>query len=323
MKIDRLHQLMQGTPLQAWADILDTQIENNLTPDAFGKLDEWQQAVDQLPEIKAASVNLQSDAVTIHSSVELTEDEKLQLTTQLKKLMPWRKGPYHIHGVSIDTEWHSDYKWKRIKPFIQPLQGKTILDVGCGNGYHSWRISGEGAELVIGIDPSALFIMQFQAVKHFIGDRDVFVLPLGIEDVPENLRAFDTVFSMGVLYHRKSPIDHLYQLRGCLKSGGELVLETLVIQGDEQQVLVPEDRYAQMRNVWFIPSSRAMLRWLARAGFKNSRLVDESYTSLEEQRSTEWMTFHSLENFLDPDDHTKTVEGYSAPLRATFIAEAP
>lgn len=323
MKIDRLYQLMQGTPLQAWSELLDIQIKNRLTSENFGKLAEWQKTVDQLPEIKAAAVNLQDDTVTISSLEELAEEDKLQLEIQLKKLMPWRKGPYYIHGVTIDTEWRSDFKWQRLKSFIQPLKGKTILDVGCGNGYHSWRISGEDAELVIGIDPSALFVMQFQAVKHFVGDRDVFVLPLGIEDVPENLQAFDTVFSMGVLYHRKSPIDHLYQLRGCLKSGGELVLETLVIQGDEHQVLVPEDRYAQMRNVWFIPSSQAMLRWLARAGFKNSRLIDESFTSLEEQRATEWMTFHSLENFLDADDHTKTIEGYPAPLRATFIAEAP
>jgi len=165
--------------------------------------------------------------------------------------------------------------------------------------------------------------MQFQAMQHFLGGENIFVLPLGIEAVPGNLRAFDSVFSMGVFYHRRSPMDHLFQLKGCLKPGGELVLETLVIVGDEHQVLMPKDRYAQMRNVWFIPSSAAMMGWLKRCGFKNIKLVDETPTRLQEQRATDWMTFHSLENFLDPDDTSKTVEGYPAPLRAIFTAEAP
>ena len=128
---------------------------------------------------------------------------------------------------------------------------------------------------------------------------------------------------MGVFYHRRSPIDHLLELRHKLRSGGELVLETLVIEGGVNDVLVPDDRYAMMRNVWFLPSSEALMLWAKRAGFKHIRIVDESITTLEEQRATEWMSFHSLENFLDPEDHTKTIEGHPAPRRAVLIAEAP
>jgi tRNA (mo5U34)-methyltransferase len=323
MQLTQLHKLLKDTPLEVWSDLLEQQVQNRLSVENFGKLEQWQQAVDGLPNLSAGKVELNADTVSVFSTQALNEQQQSELKQQLKQLMPWRKGPYHLHGVDIDTEWRSDFKWQRIQPHIQPLQGKTVLDVGCGNGYHSWRMRGMGAELVIGIDPSALFVMQFAAVKHFIGEQSVFVLPLGIEDMPDNLRAFDTVFSMGVFYHRRSPMDHLVQLRNCLKPGGELVLETLVIDGDDNQVLVPEDRYAQMRNVWFIPSAAAMLKWLARCGYRNIRLVDQTLTTIEEQRSTEWMTFHSLQNFLDAHDHTKTVEGYPAPLRATFIAEAP
>ncbi len=323
MSENRLYELMEGTLLEPWLSVLDEQIQNGLTEEAYGKLPEWREALAQLPIIKPQKISLVKAAVTAESSALLTPEEKTHLKDTLKQLMPWRKGPYHLHGVDIDTEWRSDFKWQRLKSAIKPLQGKTVLDVGCGNGYHSWRMLGMGAELVIGIDPSPLFVMQFQAIKHFLGDKNIFVLPIGIQDVPEDLQAFDSVFSMGVLYHRRSAIDHLYQLRSCLKSGGELVLETLVIKGDENQVLVPEDRYAQMRNVWFIPSSKAMMVWLARCGFKNIKLVDESYTGLDEQRETEWMQYHSLKDYLDPDDHSKTIEGYPAPLRAIFTAEAP
>jgi len=323
INISRLYELMRDKELHAWLQNLDAQIDQGLCNDTYGKLQGWQDALNELPEIKAKKIELNTDQVSIVPEKRLSENAKEDLKNTLKKLMPWRKGPYHVHGVDIDTEWRSDFKWQRLFPLIKPLDGKTVLDVGCGNGYHSWRMRGMGADLVIGIDPSPLFVMQFQALQHYINDDRVYVLPLGIEAVPDNLRAFDTVFSMGVFYHRKSPIEHLFQLKQCLKSGGELVLETLVISGDEFQVLMPEDRYAQMRNVWFLPSSQAMIKWLQRCGFKNVKLIDETVTSTEEQRTTEWMQFHSLTNFLDPNDSSKTIEGYDAPLRAIFTAEAP
>jgi tRNA (mo5U34)-methyltransferase len=151
---------------------------------------------------------------------------------------------------------------------------------------------------------------------------NIDLLPLKMEDVPRPLKAFDTTFSMGVLYHRKSPIDHLTELKDTLKTGGQLVLETLVIEGEVGDVLMPEDRYAQMRNVWFLPSCDTLLLWARRAGFKNPRIVEKNVTSLDEQRSTDWMQYQSLTDFLDVDDKTKTAEGYPAPLRATLIAEA-
>ncbi len=323
MNVNKLYELMRGTELESWLQSLSKQIEQGLCNDTYGKLQGWQDALKLLPDIKTKKIDLNASQVAVYAEKELSDDKKDSLKNILKQLMPWRKGPYHIHGVDIDTEWRSDFKWQRLCEKIKPLDGKTVLDVGCGNGYHSWRMRGMGADLVIGIDPSPLFVMQFQALQHFINDDRIYVLPLGIEAVPENLRAFDTVFSMGVFYHRKSPMDHLLQLRQCLKPGGELVLETLVIPGDELQVLMPEDRYAQMRNVWFLPSSLGMIKWLQRSGFKNVKLIDETATSFDEQRTTEWMTFHSLKNFLDPHDISKTIEGYSAPLRAIFTADAP
>ena len=126
---------------------------------------------------------------------------------------------------------------------------------------------------------------------------------------------------MGVLYHRRSPIDHLLALRDTLRPGGELVLETLVVEGDEHTVLVPGERYAQMPNVYFLPSSLALAQWLTRAGFTNVRIVDEAITTQDEQRRTDWMTYQSLADFLDPNDPSRTIEGYPAPRRAVLVAE--
>jgi tRNA (mo5U34)-methyltransferase len=157
-------------------------------------------------------------------------------------------------------------------------------------------------------------------MKNFLLNPRAWVLPLGIEDVPESPGAFDTVFSMGVLYHRKSPIEHIEHLKSFLNPGGELVLETLIADGPEGYSLTPPGRYAKMRNVWFIPSIQTLERWLKRCGLKNIKTVDINVTSTEEQRTTDWMTFESLPDYLDPTDVTKTVEGHPAPKRAVVVA---
>jgi tRNA (mo5U34)-methyltransferase len=110
------------------------------------------------------------------------------------------------------------------------------------------------------------------------------------------------------------------ELQDCLATDGQLVLETLVIEGGENECLVPSGRYARMGNVWFIPSCDMLLLWIQKLGFKNVSLVDVNNTSTDEQRSTEWMQFHSLAQFLDPQDPDKTIEGYPAPRRAIITA---
>jgi len=317
------NQLKKHPVWSSWLETLPNQVNSQLDHSANGNLPAWRQAVNDLPEVTASQININQGQVTAGKKSDCDPSTQQEIQSQLKKLKPWRKGPYRLFDISIDTEWRSDWKWDRLCEHINPLKNKTVLDVGCGNGYHSWRMAGLGAELVIGIDPSLLFTMQFHAIKKYIPDANVFILPFRLEDMPSNLAAFDTVFSMGVLYHRKSPFDHLMGLRQLLKPGGELILETLIVPGNENTVLVPKDRYAQMNNVWFLPSPDCMLQWLSKSGFNNPRLININQTSVQEQRSTEWMEFESLETFLDPHDDNLTIEGYPAPRRAIFIAEKP
>jgi tRNA (mo5U34)-methyltransferase len=75
-----------------------------------------------------------------------------------------------------------------------------------------------------------------------------------------------------------------------------------------------------MRNVWFIPSTAMLENWLRRCGYRDIRTVDVTPTTIAEQRSTEWMTFESLADFLDPADTRLTIEGHPAPQRAVLVA---
>ena len=276
----------------------------------------WEQALLDLPGIE----NLQVD---LDKGVILTGDtDEAVMHDALKRLMPWRKGTFTFSETFVDTELKSCLKWDRVSQHLD-LTNKNILDVGCGNGYYGYRMLGKGAKNVIGVDPNWLFLYQFLAVRNYLPEAPIWQLPMTLEEMPEEIECFDMTFSMGVFYHRRSPIDHLYQLKGTLLPGGELVLETLVIEGDKDTVLMPDDRYAQMRNVWYLPSVEALKLWLERVGFIDVRCVDLSMTTKEEQRTTEWMNYLSLPDFLDPDDESKTIEGHPAPMRAVMLARKP
>jgi tRNA (mo5U34)-methyltransferase len=302
-----------------WADELRRKTEFALSPDRHGMLNQWIDAWKQLPECESATLTAADDAVKVEGT--LTSSGHAQLQSSLQQFHPWRKGPFEVFGVPIDTEWRSCLKWNRLAPHVD-LRERRVLDVGCGNGYYGWKMLHHGAKMVLGLDPFLLFLMQFESIRKYVaGDCRHFLLPLTDADLPQRLALFDVTFSMGVLYHRTSPIDHLQSLWQTIVPNGTLVLETLVLDSSECTVLVPTDRYAKMRNVWFIPSVSMLLLWLNRCGFRDAIVLDVSRTTSDEQRRTDWMTFESLSDFLDPTDSTKTIEGHPSPMRALITAK--
>ena len=315
---EALSSRWQDGPLSEWLALLPEQFNTGLSPARYGDLPRWREALGALPSLSATDIQLNGARVGVTGQISAESYAALQAA--LMGLHPWRKGPFELWGLHIDTEWRSDWKWDRLADAIAPLGGRRVLDVGCGNGYHCWRMLGTGAAEVIGIDPTPLFILQFKAVQHYLQQPGIHVLPMTLEATPEHLPVFDSVFSMGVLYHRRDPMAHLMSLKHKLAPGGQLVLETLVIEGDADALLEPNGRYACMGNVWKLPSPGLAARWLRQAGFSEVEIVDVGMTSFDEQRRTAWMTFHSLKEFLDPEDPTLTIEGFPAPRRAILTA---
>jgi len=324
--LENFFEKLKALHLGHWQPQLQVLTQTALDSNSNGNIGRWLPALNAITQYPNASEIELNQSAIYAKTPSLSKQDQVRLESYLKALMPWRKGPFQINQTVIDTEWRSDWKWDRVLPHLSPLTDRKVLDIGCGSGYHLWRMLGAGAKAVVGVGPSLLFMTQFLTIKHFIGkNTPAYFLPFTLEQLPktEPTGMFDTVFSMGVLYHRRSPIDHLIDLKRYLKPGGELILETLVIPEQQGQLLVPKDRYAQMNNVWFIPSVRELTRWLEKCGYKNVRCVDVDQTSTDEQRTTEWMDWKSLADFLDPHDNNKTIEGYSAPLRAVIIANKP
>lgn len=243
------------------------------------------------------------------------------IESNLKRLLPWRKGPFIFNDLTLESEWQGGLKWQRLKNNITPLKNRRVLDVGAGNGYFTLRMALEGAKKSLGIEPFLLFNYQYAAINALCKQKSSsMLLPLRLEEMP-SMPIFDSVFSMGVLYHQRDHMLHLSALKEMMTQNSELILETLIIDGDRDDSLIPEGRYANMRNVHCLPSIDTLKSWLIDSGYRNIRVIDISKTTPQEQRKTQWIGDNpaSLEDFLDPSDPSLTIEGYPAPTRAIII----
>jgi len=294
-------------------DNLRTQREKWLT---WKNIKPYQDAISELPNYSNVEVVL-NDSVDINiENLSTTELEQIKQTALLMK--PWRKGPFKFNELLIDAEWKSYIKYNLLEPHFN-LEGKVVGDIGCNNGYYLFRMLTHKPKKLIGFDPSAIYYSQFQFLNHFIKSDIVYEL-LGVEHVEFYEHKFDTLFCLGVLYHRSDPVAMLKSLFKGLNDGGELILDTFMIDGEEEICLTPKDRYSKIPNIYFVPTVNSLKNWCYRAGFESVELLETMKTESNEQRNTQWVGTQSLEDFLDPNDPTKTVEGYPAPKRVYIKA---
>jgi tRNA (mo5U34)-methyltransferase len=276
----------------------------------------YQEAIKNLPQYDNVEVGL-GDKVTVNIS-SLNESEAIQIKESALLMKPWRKGPFQINDLFIDSEWQSQIKYNLLEPHFD-LKDKIVGDIGCNNGYYLFRMLAHAPKKLIGFDPSAIYYSQFQFINHFIKSDIVYEL-LGVEHVAFYEHKFDVLFCLGVLYHRSDPVMMLKSLFKGLNKGGELILDTFMIDGEGEMCLTPKDRYSKIPNIYFVPTVSALINWCHRAGFEKVEILETMVTEHNEQRKTEWIDTQSLEDFLDPNDATKTVEGYPAPKRVYIKA---
>lgn len=278
-------------------------------------------AFEKLPELNTTHIEF-NDTITIGRTTEITTEQKIGLTHALEGLIPWRKGPFNLFGVDIDTEWQSQQKWNRIAPHLPPLENKTLLDIGSNSGYYMFRMAKFNPKLVLGVDPSQLFFFQFLALQRYANQANLAMLPTKSENLSGLKSGFDGLFSMGILYHQRHPIAHLKSLAELLKPKGWAVVETLIMPESGPWAFCPHPTYAKMPNVHFIPTRDLTQQWLSQAGFKTVKHLWTTPTTTQEQGATAWTRgFVSLEDFIHPTLPNHTIEGYPGPLRAAFLAE--
>ena len=281
----------------------------------------WLGLINAMPAPANCTFDASGDRITISDAhTPILNAQQSKIREALLMLCPWRVGPWNFLGVAIESEWNSFLKWDRIKNQAW-FDGARVLDVGCNNGYFGWKALNCGARHVLGCDPVLQYNIQHELFRRYAPHKDRHhILPIGDHELPYGLEAFDLVMSLGTLYHRKSPIDHLMMLHSSLRKGGQLLLETLVIDSARAEIMSPSGRYMKMRGIWFIPTTAMLIQWLKRVGFEGIEIIDVSTTNDQEQRRTEFMPFESLNDFISPDDATKTIEGDPMAVRAVLKA---
>ena len=274
----------------------------------------WYEQIKKISQIEKEDLFIDyGDWFTIGNKENLSQEEYEIILNAAKKLIPWRKGPFNVFGIEIDSEWQSNIKYNLIRPHFN-LKDKVVADIGCNNGYYMFRMLEDKPEKLVGFDPSPLTLHQFEFINHFV-KSDIIYEMLGVEHLEFYTHKFDFIFMLGVLYHRADPIGTLKSLARGLSSKGEILIDTFMIDGEEELCLSPNKRYSKIPNIYFIPTIPALKNWLERAGFENIEILATTVTTSEEQRTTPWSFDQSLEDYLDPNDNSKTVEGYPAPKR--------
>lgn len=260
---------------------------------------------------------LEEEAPTFwHPSLDaLPPDAHAALTA----LQPWRKGPWQFADTRIDAEWRSDFKWSRIRSLLPDLDGETVLDVGSNNGYYGQRLLHEGARAVIGLDPQPMYVAQALCAEMLTPERPIATLPGGLEDLVHCTQSASLILLMGILYHRTDPLDTLRLCAQALTRGGRLLIETIIIPGDQSQAIFVTQRYAGAKGFYWLPTERCLHAWIRRANLRVVAQSDAVRTTESEQRSTAWRVGDSLPEGLDPADPSRTIEGYPAPLRVALV----
>lgn len=299
---------------------LSQKMRDRLFQDKKGFL-RFREPAESLTGIVARHCDFTGDAVEIGLASELSDAERRKVSEVMRQFMPWRKGPFRVFGIDIDAEWRSERKWNRVVPALPELAGKVIADIGCSNGYYMFRMAAHEPRSVLGFEPYLQHYFAFQALNGMAAQENLHVEPFGVEDITLFPNSFDVIFLMGIIYHRISPVEMLREIKLALRKGGTLIIESQAIPGEEPIALFPEKTYAKVPGTFFVPTATCLANWLKRVGFSQVTVFDAHPMSDKEQRKTEWMTFESYTDFIDPENPARTIEGYPAPIRVYVKAQ--
>lgn len=136
-------------------------------------------------------------------------------------------------------------EWKTLEPLLPDFRGKTVLDLGCGYGWHCIYAAEHGAKQVIGIDISDRMLAVAQEKTHF---EQVEYRCTAIEDAQFEESSFDVVLSSLALHYIESFDMVAKQVSHFLKPGGTFLFScehpVFTAEGSQQWVTNPDGSIA-------------------------------------------------------------------------------
>jgi SAM-dependent methyltransferase len=187
----------------------------------------------------------------------------------LRAANPLPDGEYYLFETINNIEHILPPLDARGREFEPLVRGKTVLDLGCGDGDLTFFLEKLGPREIVAIDYGQTNYNQLRAFRHLatlLGSRarliDADVHHLDFRQLPH----FDTIFCLGFLYHSPHPQWILDRLR---KAGDELIMTTKVFDDPLPYAYyyAPGECFNDSTNWWCLTPA-ALERMLGRAGFE-------------------------------------------------------
>ncbi|MEA4970652.1 MAG: class I SAM-dependent methyltransferase [Candidatus Pelethousia sp.] len=124
----------------------------------------------------------------------------------------YRRFPRSVEGLNAAGEWHE------LKKLLPSFQGKRVLDIGCGFGWHCIYAAENGASSVLGIDISEKMLALARQKTIF---SNVAYRQLAMEDVEFEPDTFDVVISSLAFHYTPDFRDICQRISYCLVQGGD------------------------------------------------------------------------------------------------------
>ncbi|GAA0070931.1 class I SAM-dependent methyltransferase [Clostridium sardiniense] len=111
-------------------------------------------------------------------------------------------------------------EWQEFKRMLPNLEGKKVLDLGCGFGWHCKYAIENNAKEVVGIDSSEKMLKQAKKIN---GDSSIEYVKDTIEDIKFKEDYFDVVISSLAFHYVENFKEVCKKVYDCLVYGGDFV----------------------------------------------------------------------------------------------------
>ena len=164
-----------------------------------------------------------------------------------------------------------------VLPFLglpEDLSGKSVLDIGCWDGFFSFECEHRGAKRVVATDVWEMWGRDaFDFARAELGSA-VEPVQASVYDLPVALggERFDVVLFLGVLYHLKHPLLGIEKVAEVTAPGGLAVIETAVdaetLMDRPLMAFYPGDELNHDPTNWWTPNVPALASMLGVSGFR-------------------------------------------------------
>jgi len=194
--------------------------------------------------------------------------------------------PYNIKTRSyhINSPGYNLNKWPRLKNILDSIniENKSIVDVGCGDGFYIIECLKEGAKYCLGIDLDPLRINRCNFVKKVYDLKNIDFKNLSLYDLEEN--KFDIVMGLGLL-HRVPDLD------ACIKKlsnlGDKVLVEFKSLDSTNNEKLFAggKSKSNSLNGLWYVPTKSYVISKFFNLGFKNHTIFEDKTSKLNFKRT--------------------------------------